>query len=73
MNRIRKILLATVLAAATGMAYSSDATFSSTEEAWLWGKSAEPIELDTNSSRTVIECTAEKGCVPIIVINDNSN
>jgi hypothetical protein len=45
---------------------SSVFAFHDSEKAWLLERSAKPLELDTGS-RIVIVCTAEKGCIPVII------
>jgi hypothetical protein len=45
---------------------SSAFTLDDNEKTWLRTQQATPLELDTGS-RIVIVCTAEKGCVPVII------
>ena len=62
MNRIRKILLLTVLIPMTA--------FSSASDDWLWEKSAKPLDIESSSSRTVVVCTADGGCRTVIIYGD---
>lgn len=48
----------------------SSTVSSNAAEDWLWSSSAKALPLDTNSSRTIIVCTPQSGCQPILIIGD---
>lgn len=48
----------------------SEMVCSNAADNWLWSNSAKALPLDTNSSKTIIVCTPQSGCQPILIIGD---
>lgn len=61
MNRIRMILL--LIGLIPTMAFSNG-------DDWLWEKSAKPLDIDLDSTKTIIVCTPNAGCQSVIVYGD---
>lgn len=61
MNRIKMILLMMLLIPT--MAYSNS-------DDWLWESNNKPLDIDIDSTKTIIVCTPDTGCKSVIVYGD---
>ena len=61
MNRIKMILLMTLLVPTMAFSNGDD---------WLWESNNKPLEIDLDSTKTIIVCTPDRGCQSVIVYGD---